>query len=475
MSLWAAGNENCLVNHTANEAVPFTNGWRQRADGSWNWVGVRTAKIFRHNLAELPGVMHIAALASTAKRSHYSNYGPGITLCAPSSNSCEYGPRITVKGLGITTATGSSSGVNHDFGGTSSATPLVAGVAALTISANPNLSALEVISILKKTASKDLDFNGYPRIPPANYNQDTSWDVSPIAPFDRGDFIENGDTDGSWSPWFGHGRVDAKAAVAEAISRNQQSGTQEFRGTSSPDKSIPDNNLRGIKDKIVSNDTFTISSITVNVDIVHTYIGDLRVSLISPSGTQVPLHNRVGGSVNDLHTEFDIHSVPELNILSDEPVNGEWLLHVQDLAAVDRGRLTSWSLNITGKTDTSILVEESPGVIIPDNEQGGIERMLTVSDTGQLDSIEVELDITHTYIGDLLVELISPDNTSVFLHSRTGGSSNNIIKNYTMANTNHLQNFRGVSVQGDWRLNISDHAGLDQGKLNRWALKINRN
>ena len=58
---------------------------------------------------------------------------------------------------------------------------------------------------------------GYPRTPPASYDKDPSWDVSPIAPFDKGDFIDTGDPDGTWSPWFGHGRVDARAAVEEAL------------------------------------------------------------------------------------------------------------------------------------------------------------------------------------------------------------------------------------------------------------------
>lgn len=468
--LWAAGNENCLINHTASQEVPYDNGV-EVLGGALVWVGVNTTRVFRNNLVGIPGVMHIAALASTAKRSHYSNYGPGINLCAPSSNSHAY-YRMTVRGLGITTTTGESTGVTSSFGGTSSATPLVAGVAALTISANPELSALEVISILKQTAAKDLDFTRYPATPPASFDTDTSWDVSPVAPFANGEFVDNGDAEGSWSPWFGHGRVDAAAAVAEALSRIQQTGDQTFQGSSSPDKSIPDNNARGIKDKIICNNEFAISTITVSVDITHTYIGDLRVTLISPSGTEVLLHDRLGGSANDLHTEFDIHSIPGLHVLSGEPANGEWLLHVQDLAAVDRGRLTSWSLDINGQIDTSILVEESPGVIIPDNVQGGIERSLTVSGTGQLDSIVVELDITHTYIGDLVVELISPDNTPVLLHNRSGGSANNIIKTYTMTNASNLQNLRGESTGGDWRLHVSDHAGLDQGKLNRWALQL---
>jgi len=468
--LWAAGNENCPINYTAPVDVPYDNGVEVQGD-SLVWVGVNKSRIFQNNLVGIPGVMHIAALASTAKRSHYSNYGPGISLCAPTSNSHAY-YRMTVRGLGITTTTGETGGVTNSFGGTSSATPLVAGVAGLTISANPDLSAIDVISILKKTASKDLDMNGYPRTSPANFDQDPSWDVSPIAPFDNGGFIGNGDADGTWSPWFGYGRVDAEAAVAEALSRTQSTGNLTFRGDSSPDKSIPDNNTKGIKDKIVSQDDFVISNIKVSVDITHTYIADLRITLASPSGTSVVLHDRAGGSANDIQAVYDVQSVAGMISFSGEPVNGEWVLHVQDLAPADRGRLKNWSLDIDGKVDSSVRVEESPGVIIPDDDPVGIERVLTVSGAGQLDSIVVALDITHTYISDLIVELVSPANTSVILHNRIGGSSNNIIKTYSMMNTSNLQKLRGDPVNGDWKLKVSDLEGIDRGKLNKWALKL---
>jgi len=164
--------------------------------------------------------------------------------------------------------------------------------------------------------------------------------------------------------------------------------------------------------------------------------------------------------------------VPALQSLNAEPVNGEWRLWVQDQAAADRGRLQSWSLDIAGRTETEIFVEEAPGVIIPDNRPAGIERILSVSATGLLDEITVELDITHTYISDLIVELIAPDNSSLPLHNRKGGSSDNIIKEFNLLNTSALQRLRGIEINGDWRLKVSDHAGVDQGKLNRWALKI---
>jgi hypothetical protein len=118
--LWAAGNENCPINHQADQPVPFTDGW-ELINGSWEWVGVKTSSFFSNDLVDIPGVMHIGALASTAQRSHYSNYGPGVEICAPSSNSHAYF-RMQLDGLGITTATCKTAGIRHTFGGTSSAT-----------------------------------------------------------------------------------------------------------------------------------------------------------------------------------------------------------------------------------------------------------------------------------------------------------------------------------------------------------------
>jgi len=215
--LWAAGNENCPIVHDGNVEAPYTNGWEYNGfTDTWIWTGAQTSRRFTNNLVGIPGVMHVGALSSAAQRSHYSNYGKGLSLCAPTSNGHSYF-RARVVGRGVTTATGDSTGVTEAFGGTSSATPLVAGIAALVISANPLLTAVDVVSILQRTASKDLSMAGYPRTPPAAYDPNPAWDVSPIAPYHHGAFQDVGHPDGTWSPWFGHGRVDAEAAVRAAL------------------------------------------------------------------------------------------------------------------------------------------------------------------------------------------------------------------------------------------------------------------
>lgn len=90
----------------------------------------------------------------------YSNRGQGVTLVAPSDDN---------RGQGITTTDVSLRGKGYsagaycnDFGGTSSATPLVAGVGALVLSAKKSLRWNEVRDVLTSTAEKiDLTGRGY--------------------------------------------------------------------------------------------------------------------------------------------------------------------------------------------------------------------------------------------------------------------------------------------------------------------------
>jgi subtilisin-like proprotein convertase family protein/subtilisin family serine protease len=470
--LWASGNENCPIQFSSNLNIPFTSGVKWKPDGSGVWIGVATSKIFDHSLAGIPGVMHIAALASNAQRSHYSNYGPGISLCAPTNNVHEY-HRMAVIGLGITTSSGVSPFFDESFGGTSSATPLIAGIAGLVISANPSLTALQVISILQRTASKDLNMNGYAKTPPANFDTNTSWDISPVSPFNTGTFTNINHPDGTWSPWFGFGKVDAEAAVAEAL---RLAGTAINNNilvkVSTQSKPIPDNNVIGISDIIQVTEEGSIASIKVEVDITHTYIGDMIIKLISPQGISVVLHNRNGGSTKNITKTYDMQNTPALSAFDSQSIKGQWVLQVADVASIDAGTLNSWKLHIGLSQDQSVMLNDPSGIAIPDNDPLGIERSLVASSDGTLKEIEVGVDITHSYIEDLIVNLVSPGGAMVSLHSRSGGSADNIIKTYNFNNNLNLKTLKGQKVQGTWKLKISDVAGQDIGKLNKWSLKL---
>lgn len=466
--LWAAGNESCPINHNAAQDVPFTNGWN---DTLTTWIGVRTARSFRNNLADVAGVMHVAALASNAQRSHYSNYGTGITICAPTNNSHRFRRLSAVRGLGVTTATGSAGGVTQGFGGTSSATPLVAGIVALMISANPELTALDIISILKRTASKSLNTDGYARTPPANFDPNPTWDVSPVAPFDRADFTDIGDPQGTWSPWFGHGRVDAANAVAEARRLLNPVAAPLLRFTSSPQKTIADNDPTGTTDIINVPDGGRLRDIRVSLDITHTWIGDLQVRLTAPDGTSVLLHDRSGGDGDNIKQTYDTMLVPALATLSTRSVRGNWTLQVQDLAAEDVGRLNSWGMEIA-VTREPLIAEDAASVQIPDNVPAGISRTLNLPGGDVIKDIAVSVDITHTWIGDLLVTLTPPGGTPIRLHDRTGRDADNIIRTWNAQDTPGLQALRGKQAGGAWRLAVADLEGQDTGKLNRWKIEI---
>jgi subtilisin-like proprotein convertase family protein len=468
--LFASGNENCPIQHTGNLDIPFTDGWNPDLTA---WIGVETSRVFEHNLTTIPGVLHVAALASHAQRSHYSNYGTGVNLCAPSNNVHEY-RRLPVTGLGITTARGTQiTSITDTFGGTSSATPLVAGVAALVISANPDLTALEVISVLKRTAAKDLDTTPYPRTPGASFDPNPSWDISPAPPFADGKFQDIGSPDGTWSPWFGYGRVDAQAAVAEALRRRVPT-QQGLRRASSPGLAIPDNVPAGVRDSIVFSEGGRVASLSVSVDITHSFIGDLVVTLGSPSGRSVPLHNRAGGNAANLTRTFTVADTPGLGALAGEPVTGPWTLSVADVAAVDLGRLNRWELEVTLGESSAVELEDAPGVSIPDDDAAGIERTLVATATGPIGDVTVGVDVTHTYIGDLEVFLVSPAGTAVNLHDRAGGQADNLLATFTGATVPALNALRGQAMQGTWRLRVADRERIDVGKLNRWSLRIQR-
>ncbi|MBI2084899.1 MAG: proprotein convertase P-domain-containing protein [Candidatus Aenigmarchaeota archaeon] len=94
-----------------------------------------------------------------------------------------------------------------------------------------------------------------------------------------------------------------------------------------------------------------VSNISVFVGINHTYIGDLKIQLQSPSGKSIFLHYLTGGPTNNLFTWYGNETVPKtpegLHQFLNEPANGTWLLKVADHAEVDTGTITKWKLLIT--------------------------------------------------------------------------------------------------------------------------------
>jgi len=101
---------------------------------------------------------------------------------------------------------------------------------------------------------------------------------------------------------------------------------------------------------------------------------------------------------------------------------------------------------------------------IPDNDPAGMTSVITITDDLTIFASSTFLDITHTWIGDLVVKLTSPAGTSATLHNKAGGGDDNISKSFASAA------FNGESSMGDWTLSIEDTYAADTGNLNNWAM-----
>ncbi|XZE33740.1 S8 family serine peptidase [Pirellulaceae bacterium SH501] len=313
----AAGNNNCPVRDLAN-----TRTYEYRQSGiRYTYSGPIDRWIAAH-----PDVITVSASTSLKTRSCYSSWGKDIDVCAPSDNWDDMG-RINPNGLGIFTTDNEGFGSGSDFtagnrytpvfGGTSSATPTVAGVCGLVISANRSLSGAEVRKIICESADKDLRIE------------------SETTVFEAGDFVSG------FSLWFGYGKVNAFKAVTLAIPTVATELVVDV--SSSPALDIPDNSVF-VEDTIVVDEHGTIQDLRVGLDIKHGYIGDLRIDIIAPDGTAVTLHNKTGGAQVDLLTTLSSTSVPALAAFQGKSIQGTWKIRVSDHWRMDVGTLKSWRI-----------------------------------------------------------------------------------------------------------------------------------
>ncbi|MGW8352243.1 S8 family serine peptidase [Streptomyces wedmorensis] len=107
--------------------------------------------------------------------------------------------------------------------------------------------------------------------------------------------------------------------------------------------------------------------------------------------------------------------------------------------------------------------ENLADVTIADNST--VESPITVSGvTGNAPAtLKVGVDIKHTYIGDLKVDLVAPDGTVYTLHNRTGSGTDNIAQTYTV-------NASAEVANGVWKLRVNDNASQDTGRIDAWNL-----
>ncbi|MDX8031932.1 S8 family serine peptidase [Lentzea sp. BCCO 10_0856] len=277
LNVAAAGNENYnLANKTRDTKSPNDSTAVQRNITN-ACLSVPT---------EVAGVVTVASITSANGKSAFSNYGTDkVHIAAPGNQVYS-----TVPGGGY-----------GRKDGTSMASPHVAGVAALLKSVNPTATPAQLRQLLA-TQADDLNCT---------------------------DSRCSGTT--AKNNFFGEGRVDAFAAV--------DTGTPpgpSFENTA--DVAIPDAGAAVTSPITVSGVTGNApATLKVDVNIVHTYRGDLVIDLIAPDGTAYRLKASSGDSADNIVTTYTVNA-------SSEVANGVWNLKVQDVARVDTGYINSWKL-----------------------------------------------------------------------------------------------------------------------------------
>jgi len=433
-------------------------------------------------------------------RASFSNYGSCVDIFAP--------------GVNITSSTADSNTSSDAWDGTSMASPHVAGAAALVLAQNPTFTPRQVRDHLVGNGTTGVVTNPGPGSPnvllyvenAAPPEHDFSLSVSPTA----GATPPGGSVTATVKTAVTAGDAQSVALTASGLPAGATAsftpasvtaggsstltvsvgastrpgnypvtitgtGTYATRtatytltvegppgcaGSNDTDAEIPDGS--SVESTIVISGCSVAPSAasTVEVHIVHTWIGDLVVSLVAPDGTSYVLHNRSGGDADNIDRVYQVD-------LSGESANGTWRLRVQDTALADVGYLNSWSLDLSGGGGGPTVCTGSNDTNRSITDLSTVESAIDLSHCSGTASAtsEVEVHIVHTWIGDLVVSLVAPDGTSYVLHNRSGSGTDNIDRVYQV-------NLSGEARSGTWRLRVQDAEYGDTGYLDRWSLTL---
>jgi len=288
----------------------------------------------RDGYANFRAMLTVGAVDDHNRPTSYTEPGANVLVAAPSGN--VVGRYQSTAGVVTTDIAGprgyadvsSSLGADHTafFDGTSATTPMVSGVVALMLQANPQLSWRDVRWILASTALPATLEAGQPPTVPSAMNSH------------------------GFQPQVGFGRVSASAAVNMARSfaalgaeKSCSSGVLPGSGVLADDSTA----AQSLAWNGGSCSLSVVEHVTVRLLSNHTYSGDLRISLRSPAGRVSELstpHSCAGSVCTSLVSGHSFGSVRHMG----EAARGNWTLLVSDEQPDDTGRVTSWEVVLYG-------------------------------------------------------------------------------------------------------------------------------
>jgi subtilisin-like proprotein convertase family protein len=290
---------------------------------------------------------------------------------------------IAAPGTGILTTdrTGTAGYGSGDFAsvaGTSFAAPVVSGVVALMLEANPHLGLRDVQEILAYSAAKPAAFAATART-----NKATDWN--------GGGLTFNDD--------HGFGLVDAQAAVRLAetwtLQQTHANAVRAYSPALATPLAIGDLSTVASTLNVLTNPGYEIDRVEVGISLLHGRIGDLVISLVAPSGTESLLVNRPGVTAsNPLGSAQTMISMQldSVQFWGENP-DGAWTLKVRDAAGNGQtGTLLSWQLEIIGDqqnaadlfvyTDAFAALGGQAGRAVLSDTDGGRDTMNLAAVTG---------------------------------------------------------------------------------------------
>lgn len=226
--------------------------------------------------------------------------------------------------------------------GTSAATPMVSGVAALVLETNPNLSYRDVKYILATTATRN-----HPNQPAVTLADGRvlvpGWTVNAA--------------NRAYSNWYGFGVVNAARAVQ--VAENFQSlGPLVDTGWRTTTRTVAIGNTTNAAARLtfqVANGARNIESVQLGFRVNHSNTRQLQFVLISPSGTRSvvqPAFTAIGSGTGGVQRNFTNWDLLSSNAFLDEAATGTWTLEVTDMGqaanAASRGNLEFFKIRVLG-------------------------------------------------------------------------------------------------------------------------------